>query len=873
MKRIMSIIGLLLIFSIGSFSQVIRSMPTDVRWGGRTVSVTVHPVTTTEVIAASATGGLFKSTDGGTSWRHIDNLPVTSMMDVKYNPIFNNKVIATCNIDTDTSHRIGIWLSADRGETWSQLSVLPSPPTRERSRFPKRYSAYGISFDMNGVAFVGTDYGIAIGKAAHNRWEHVKHDNTIAAASDKMQNAVYSVQAFGSGKLIIGAKSGVYYCNDMYLLAPFRKSMGISSFEFGGIHGIAQSPYNEKDVFITPDLETLMYSSDTGRTFRIHPMPWPGGRTSRTPLVMITRSAERDKIDVYVHKVALTRKRYHKDRLSSDTSGAWDRMDVAHDDISHAAIVDNNLLYVVGDGGVFKKSGDRWNCVGMGRGGYNALQVYQAWGQQVARTGAAARTDYYFGTQDNNLWSSSDGGATWPHDGGIEGGGFDGPRRITDPAMYSVVTVNNSSGLNQFSRANYAGMSEWRDPGQPRGNPKYAGNNTYLQFFIDTNTNDIKIMSTLNTGRSWNEVGRISGYGLWQGERVSTDSSYTMYIPYSRPLPFENGLANIGLLRLQRKIHRDGSFSTHYLRNMDTVRSLGSLMVYPADFAWPTVYGFDHNDAYRLLAPDVESKTMKWSSDGGVTWRADNILTNLITENGRYAFYESPVVFSVWTISFNPANSRQIAIGTKDAGIVYTSDGGMNWCRIPGSKQIPNITSIWWDFDGSALVSSYGRGLWRFNASAYRSSSGECVSTLPRLNIDIRDIVLRPEFDLRRIDPPRTLANKIETTKPVFKPLLNLAISRPVARLITTTTRGGEMVVGDNGRITITGSGFSPSTNASLEMNDKMIVKSLIVSADGSIRHTMVLKQQPGIYRMDIVQYINGKKIETAVIVKIPFHD
>jgi hypothetical protein len=889
MKKYFLSAGLFVLISAATFSQpLIQSVVTDVRWGGRTVAITVHPVFTEEVIAASATGGLFKSTNGGATWRHLDNLPVFTMMDVKYNPIFTNKVIATCLVDTDTSHTMGIWISNDRGETWSQIAApVIVTAWSSASRYNKRFSAYGVSFDVNGVAYVGTDYGIAVGKSGHSLWEHVVHDTRMAVATDKLQNAVFSVCGFGSGKLVIGAKSGVYYCNDMYLRKPFRKSASTIKFISQVTHGIARSPFSEKDFIIAPNDTLVMVSTDTALTFINKDMP-PGGRTSRLPVVAIVRNPTLpDYLDIYIHKVQWWKKTCHKNELNNFDK-AWEMMYVEHDDMNGFATVGDEVRYVASDGGVFKKiSADRWRCVGQGRGGYNALQVYHVWGQKIQNFGISIpsggifpsapggpKVDYYMGTQDNNIWSSADGGRTWPYDGGIEGGAFEGPRAINISIFGSVAFVDNSLGQNRFSQPNFGGVSNWRNPGEPFGNPKYAGHETYVQFFFDTLSGDINIMKTQSYGIRWEKIGTISGYRLWQGEKVSQDSAFTMYIPYARPLSPALGFSNVGLMRFQKKVFNDGRPDTYSLSNMDTVRSMGSLMAYGADFSWPVVYGFDMNDAQKLLAPDAVDKVMKWSFDGGKTWRPDNNLTRLITENGRYTFGESAVNFLVWTVSFNPSNSRQIAIGTKDAGLIYTSDGGMSWCRIPGTKQIPNITSIWWDFNGTALISSYGRGLWRFNPAAFTKSGSACISNL--ITIKVKDIT-RPIADI----PLDVKADKAQVStrfepafiKPILLPTNYSSVSRPVASISTSTTRSGEMVVGDNGKITIFGYGFSATSNASIELEGKILINNIPVNKDGTIKYIMSFKKSPGIYTLQVVQYINNNKIETPVIVKVPFTD
>jgi hypothetical protein len=869
-------------------AQPIQSFQPHTRWGGRTVAIAVHPVFENELIAASATGGLFKSTDGGNTWRHLDNMPAFTTMDVKYNPTFHNAVIATSLVDTDTTHKIGIWLSFDRGETWSQLDVPFPVPVRDRRNYNSRLSGYGISFDMNGVAFVGTDYGVAVGKTGHRRWEFMLFDNSLTMAADKLQQAVFSVNAFNSGKLLIGTRSGVYFCRDAYLRSGFRKSNTAISFWDGITHGISRSPYNEKDFLITPNDTDLLSTADTGMYFIKLPSP-PFDRTSRMPVVAMVKTPGRaDYIDIYVHKVKLFRKTCHRDELNI-MAKPWERMNLQHDDMSGYAIVRDELLYITGDGGIFKKSGDSWNSIGHGRGGYQALQIYQVWGQKITdpsittpgATGIAGtlytgrpQVDYYFGTQDNDIWMSRNGGDAWGHFLGVEGSGFDGPRVVSNAASRHLVYVDNSAGLNRYCDASYLMRYNWPDPGKPSGNPKYSGNGTYLQIFIDSTNGDVRIMQRrLGTFSRWEKLATIQGYNLWQGEKASTGEAFTMYFPYGRALPSATpNVPNIGLIRLKKKINTDRSVSFE-LTTMDTVSTMGSMMIYGADFSWPTVYGFDHNNPDKLLAPDVMNKVMKWSQDGGLTWQADYNLTNLITEHNRYSFFDSPFNFLVWTVSFNPDDSRQIIIGTKDAGLLYTSDGGSRWCRIPGSKQVPNITSAWWDFDGSVLISSYGRGLWRFKPANFTPGGSDCSVTIFTSSA-FRDF--RRVGDLPYILKPGT--NRIDTAEKYIAPVISLPPaaginSIPVAGIISTTLRNGQMVVGEDGRVIVSGSGFSAMGTVYIEYNGKTIAAKIPVTKNGTIRYPLIFRQSPGVYNLYVIQELGAKKTRTPLQLKIPLND
>jgi hypothetical protein len=857
-------------------AQVLQPFHPKIQWGGRTNAITVHPQNPDEVIAASANGGLFKSTNGGATWRHISSLPVYGMMDVKYNPVFHDKVIATCTITTDTAMKIGIWLSDDRGRTWKQVGgLVPVPGSIARVRFNKRFSAYGISFDMNGVAYVGTDYGVAMGKAGHNIWTHHVHDYTMRIGAKRLQNAVYSVKAFGSGKLVIGAASGVYYCRDMYQSAPFIKSSSDVVFDAGVVNGIAQSPINEKDFIIAPNLNEIFVSLDTTKNFSEAFMP-SFDRTSRAPVVAIVINPDDDtQLDIYVHKVKMWKKTVRRNNLIA-LPGRWTDINVEHDDISGYAIVDGKLKFITGDGGVFKKEGDRWVSTATGMNGYNALETYQAWGQRIVRrlTRVPVRTDYYAGLQDNGLWSTNDAGNSWPFKGGVEGGGFDGPRVVADLTARNVIYIDNSPGYNLFSKPNFTQGDKWSDPGKPAGNPKYAGNGLYIQFLTDTITGDRKIMETPDNGRSWRRVATFGSRTYWQGEKVSQDSSYVMYMPYSRTGPITNGHANIGLIRLQKKIINGTTIIS--VKDMDTVKTMGSLTLLATQFAWPAVYAFDPNNSYRLLAPDVEAKVMKWSYNGGDTWQPDYHLTNLITENGKYIFYESLGVSSVWTISFNPSNSLQIAIGTRHAGIVYSSDGGRKWCRVPGSKQIPLITSIWWDFDGTALVSSYGRGVWRFNPAEMTTGEG-CTNSQYLIDYNLREMTM-PVSDIPFFLENNNISNPAmeideAVSRRIIKSITNINEDKPLVSVISRKTYFGEMVPDEDGRFTLMGEGFSFLSPVQIEFEGRILYSNLKVEDNGKIKQTLLFKKSPGIYTLYVTQKIKGNKLSVPLIIKVPNPD
>ena len=71
--------------SLSSTSPVTPFQP-NIRWSGRTLAVSVSPANANIAIVASDTGGLFRTTNGGTSWTHVDNLARFKVMDVRFDP-------------------------------------------------------------------------------------------------------------------------------------------------------------------------------------------------------------------------------------------------------------------------------------------------------------------------------------------------------------------------------------------------------------------------------------------------------------------------------------------------------------------------------------------------------------------------------------------------------------------------------------------------------------------------------------------------------------------------------------------------------------------------------------------------------------------
>jgi hypothetical protein len=70
----------------------------------------------------------------------------------------------------------------------------------------------------------------------------------------------------------------------------------------------------------------------------------------------------------------------------------------------------------------------------------------------------------------------------------------------------------------------------------------------------------------------------------------------------------------------------------------------------------------------------------------------------------------------VTRISFDPYNRDRIYVGTRDAGVIISTDGGKTWSTLPDTNRILYITNFFFKPRGETVViSSYGRGLWQIH--------------------------------------------------------------------------------------------------------------------------------------------------------------
>jgi uncharacterized repeat protein (TIGR01451 family) len=701
---------------------------TNGRYGGRTMSIDIDPSTTNNVLAGTESGGVFRSTNGGTQWQHIAGLVPYRISDVRY--VSNSIVLSTTARNGDTQNPGGIWRSTDGGITWAR------PATASTMGCGANYNAWGIGVDTaGGAVYAGTDCGLAWSSDQGATWTLVASVRVqavaIAAANtiDVCRNDGHVRYTRSGGTLTPGA-----------VVSPGGEC-GTSQIS-SRVHNIAVSALEANVLFVVQATTsttqcggTVMNPAGIGRLQESD----DGGAnwtavsllcgTSRAPWVRTVRSRDGNATHIDVYASA----GLNVHRITCNSGGAVNRCATAtmpvvpsdHVDLQDIAFAAGATCpsFVADDGGVENTTdcGANFHMVagsGAGNGNFNALQIYEVNGQILPGS-----TRLFVGTQDNHLWHSSNGGTTWPDKLCCEGFHFELPRTS---ATATVPTLARGSPF-----------ANWRTgPPWPNENPPLSpsGWNEPPNNYVSAEEGSpFLVPGTTNTWFEWRLAGTT--YTLYR----STDNAATWTaVPggtttsiLAGPLSVKGTSANptiyqavcttsfcsigpsIAILRIDNALTATAMSPATVTQLGGGLGNVGNYYLgYGSWLVHSPAFGVDPADPRHLIVADVSSNQMKVSTDSGVTWTVDNNLTSLVTAGGRYSFNTSFWGSQAQAIAFDPTNAQRILVGTQDGGIIASTDGGTSWGRLFGSDVVPNVSSFFFG-NGTIYASSYGRGLWK----------------------------------------------------------------------------------------------------------------------------------------------------------------
>jgi photosystem II stability/assembly factor-like uncharacterized protein len=412
--------------------------------GGRVRSIVIDPANSSIILAGSVAGGIWKTTNGGTSWSPKtdggDVLPISSMV---VNPTNSNVVYAGTGegwSNVDAVYGGGIYKSTDFGDTWTLLlsttgtssfgdvMKLAADPSGNIYAATKDYKyGYGVGhYTAAGGLFKSTDGGTSWTEISSATFT-TNYFNPTDVLPISSTTILYAVNVNGS------TLGGIYRTTDggtsWNLISSGLPTSNYRRITFAQDPSTANTVYaafESTDLSAGGDagLKGIYKTTDAGVTW--NQLTSPPKISSTGNLSYLSSQGWYDNViavdpnnssNIYVGGV---------DMMKSTNGGtSWSQLTywhpyygtpVVHAD-HHAIVFDKNnanTIYEGDDGGVYKTTdgGTSWSNVN------NGLQITQFYSGAVYKTG----TTYFGGAQDNGHLKYNGSGTTWSEVYGGDGG-------------------------------------------------------------------------------------------------------------------------------------------------------------------------------------------------------------------------------------------------------------------------------------------------------------------------------------------------------------------------------------------------------------------------------------------------------------------
>jgi hypothetical protein len=688
-------------------------VPPKVLQGGRAVAITVSQSDQKRLVVATESGGLFRTFDGGVSFQHLDAFPTIYAVDVAMASLDPNIVIATARDDFATIAGAGIWRSADGGATWNRPGGWPAPGCSGRP------AAWGIShMPLSRTFYVATDCGLA-----------VSTDNGATfttTALDPANPKLFSVLVISRTSGVAADSRRTWFLNNGQWMPALGGPDAGDTFT---PHAFAAPWWAGDNIYYHAGRDKRLWVSTTSggawRQMNTVCDSSPAGCVNREPFVRTGRGLDGDPthLDVYYGDGVDLWRQAVTTAVPGGNIGDWRKLKLDHSDPADIAFTpgQNEPLMLATDGGVHltKDKGKEWTITGGNGGGFAALQIGEVTGRQVG--GSSPHLDLYYGTQDNQIRGSNDGGVTWNGKQGGEGAFLQVDR--ANPAMVDGrVTGRTCGGCRLFDVPPHLGQD---DPGSfrdaPNGSTGNAAAHAPFQLVGDTYLQPLKLPPN-------------SEYWLTSNRGANWTQSFVVPGSHVGSIQFAGDLANpVAYVALEEgdgaKLFRASAVSGTPMVAAADQMGMATVALLRTGQARYAVVGVDPKEPNHLLAHDLFAGT-KASRDGGVNWFSLPALDAAVTDSGKFKEALNSAPF-VTTIAWDPTNSCHILVGTMQNGVIRSADGGLTWAQVPGSKRATIVTSFFFPPTGAIWMSTYGRGLWQVQSDRKPPASGRCEFPRP----------------------------------------------------------------------------------------------------------------------------------------------
>ena len=628
---------------------------------GRINSMAFHPTNAAIMYIGSASGGVWKTLNGGTTWANITpNIPLLAIADIKLSPS-NENVIYVLTGDGDpltnesVAHghteisSIGILRSPDAGATWYPTGFsLDHPSVIVPTKLLINPS------DVN-IQFVASAEGIYRTVDGWQSWELV-WPSLIYDIEFKPGNPTI-IYASGDNAIIKSTDGGLNW-----------NFVSDTDFSFGSATRIelAVAPSNANYVYALIGNFTgfigFFQSANDGND-----NTWTSQNNSATSLGSFTDYCVALVVDPSDYTDVFGGMQWINRSLNQGVTWTSVVQNIVHADI-HDVAYTNGALWVCCDGGLYKSldEGDHWTDV---TNGMAITEIYRV-------SGTPLNNNLYFvGCQDNGTMRRN--GATTNFEVAYSG---DGMTSMINYENSNIVYASLQTGT--FVKSTTGGGSGSFLPLSIPGGP----GNWITPAVMDPDNPDIIFVGKTSVYRSDNAGANWINLGIPAGLNLNCLAQGTS----NRNRLYASSGANI--FRTDNALIIPGPAAW-----INAGSSLPDLFI--------TGITVDPQDASNVFIAmsgyDANSKVYQ-STNGGESWinisgSLPNVPVNCITfdENG--------------------SAPDALYIGT-DIGVFYRDSGLGNWIYYSNLFTPVNVSDLYInDGDNTIVAGTFGRGLWRSN--------------------------------------------------------------------------------------------------------------------------------------------------------------
>jgi hypothetical protein len=671
---------------------------------GRVTQIAIHPSRGNILLAAAAGGGVWRTDNGGLSWRPLMHLqPTLTMGAVAFAPSNPQVIYAASGEDADgwgpAWGGVGVYRSTDGGAHWTVCTTLPST----------LFSAIVVSPRDANTVYVAGNLGLHKTTDGGATW--ITNPGQTSLLDGSVTDVV--VAHDDPDRLYVGVRfDGVYETTSGGVqvgMAPaFTRLDGAGQLPFGAAAGwtklaIGRNGANGSNCVVAK------LGPDGGRIFRTL-----DGGAVWTELAANVAPVSFDEwcsviaVDPTNQNVMYAGNNGGVMRTTNGGAAAGDWTSVStgiHADQQDLVFDPGNAnrIFLANDGGVYRSAdrGDTWEFAS------GHLAITQFYDMDIAERD---RDIVGGGAQDNGVYYR-DAAGVWHHIPWGDGTQFAIDQ--TDPAIFYFSSQNGlpqwirkstdgGASHQQIGQTGLSGGSPWvtiikLDPTDPIANPA-----TSRTLFVCGST---QLFRSTNGGQTWQRVNDGSGsafltVGTITALEFAPGDPGVLYLGTSSGALYRgvNGGANAGDWS---RIDLAGTSADMLFPNAQ----IQSLAVNPsnANDVWVVFggAGVDFTSRPNMILNPLGISHLFRSTDGGANW---------VDASGQFAPMNLPDV-PTSAVAISDFDSEVAWIGT-DVGVFQTLDGGETWAAFQDGLPRSPVTELRFNRRHNRLfAATMGRGV------------------------------------------------------------------------------------------------------------------------------------------------------------------